>query len=42
MQNMFSGLADPSQNVMTQMQDQMKKQIQKNTEQLLGVLGLKT
>jgi polyhydroxyalkanoate synthesis repressor PhaR len=42
MHNMFSGLADPSHQVMTQMQDQMKKQIQKNTEQLLGVLGLKT
>ena len=41
MHNMFSGLADPSHQVMTQMQDQMKKQIQKNTEQLLGVLGLK-
>lgn len=42
MQNMFSGLANPSQNVMTQMQEQMQKQIQKNTEQLLGVLGLKS
>ena len=42
MQNMFSGLANPSQNVITQMQDQMQKQIQKNTEQLLGVMGLKT
>ena len=42
MHNMFSGLADPSHQVMTQMQDQMKKQIQRNTEQLLGVLGLKT
>ena len=30
MQNMFSGLANPSQNVMTQMQEQMQKQIQKN------------
>lgn len=40
-QNMFSGLANPSQNVMTQMQDQMQKQIQKNTEQLLGVMGLR-
>ena len=42
MQNMFSGLADPSQNVMAQMQEQMQKQIHKNTEQLLGVIGLKT
>ena len=42
MQSMFSGLADPSQNVMTQMQEQMQKQIQKNTEQLLGVMGLRT
>ena len=42
MQNMFSGLAKPSQNVMAQMQDQMQKQIQKNTEQLLGALGLRT
>ncbi len=42
MQNMFSGLANPSQNVMVQMQEQMQKQIQKNTEQMLGVLGLKT
>jgi hypothetical protein len=42
MQNMFSGLADPSQNVMAQMQEQMQKQIHKNTEQLLGVMGLKT
>lgn len=42
MQNMFSGLTNPSQNVMAQMQDQMQKQIQKNTEQLLGVMGLRT
>ncbi len=42
MQNMFSGLANPSQSVMAQMQDQMQKQIQKNTEQLLGVMGLRT
>jgi len=42
MQNMFSGLANPSQNVMTQMQEQMQKQIQKNAEQLLGVMGLRT
>jgi polyhydroxyalkanoate synthesis repressor PhaR len=41
MQNMFAGLANPSQNVMAQMQDQMQKQIHKNTEQLLGVLGFK-
>jgi polyhydroxyalkanoate synthesis regulator protein len=41
MQSMFSGLANPSQNVMSQMQDQMQKQIQKNTEQLLGALGFK-
>ena len=41
MQSMFSGLANPSQNVMTQMQEQMQKQIQKNTEQLLGVMGLR-
>jgi hypothetical protein len=39
---MFSGLTDPSQNVMAQMQEQMQKQIQKNTEQLLGVMGLRT
>lgn len=42
MHNMFAGLADPSQNVMAQMQDQIQKQIQKNTEQFLGVLGLKS
>ncbi len=42
MQNMFSGLADPSQNVMAQMQEQMQKQIHKNTEQLLGAIGLRT
>lgn len=42
MQNMFSGLANPSQNMVTQMQEQMQKQIQKNTEQMLGVLGLRT
>ena len=42
MQNMFSGLANPSQNVMSQMQEQMQKQIQKNAEQLLGVMGLRT
>lgn len=42
MHNMFSGLANPSQNVMMQMQEQMQKQIQKNTEQLLGVMGLRT
>jgi polyhydroxyalkanoate synthesis repressor PhaR len=39
MHNMFSGLADPSQNMMTQMQEQMQKQIQKNTEQFLGGHG---
>ena len=37
MQNMFSGLANPSQNMMAQLQ----KQIQKNTEQMLGALGLR-
>jgi polyhydroxyalkanoate synthesis repressor PhaR len=42
MHNMFSGLANPSQNMMSQMQEQMQKQIQKNTEQLLGVMGLRT
>lgn len=42
MQNMFSGLANPSQNAISQMQDQMQKQIQKNTEQLLGVMGLRS
>lgn len=46
MHNMFAGLADPSQNVMAQMQDQiqkqLQKQIQKNTEQFLGALGLKS
>lgn len=41
MQNMFSGLSSPSQNVMVQLQEQMQKQIQKNAEQMLGVLGLK-
>ena len=41
MQNMFSGLANPSQTVMAQMQEQMQKQIQKNAEQMLSVLGLK-
>ena len=42
MQNMFSGLSNPSQNVMTHMQEQMQKQLQKNTEQILGVMGLRT
>jgi len=42
MHNMFSGLADPSQNVLVQMQEQVQKQIQKNTDHLLGVMGLKT
>lgn len=42
MHNMFSGLANPSQNVMTQLQEQMQKQIQKNTEQMLGVMGLRS
>jgi hypothetical protein len=42
MHNMFSGLTHPSENVMAQMQDQMQKQIQKNAEQLLGVMGLRT
>ena len=42
MQNMFSGLANPSQGMMAQMQEQMQKQIQKNTEQMLGALGLRT
>ena len=42
MHNMFSGLADPSQNVMVQMQDQVQKQIQKNADQFLGAMGLKT
>jgi polyhydroxyalkanoate synthesis repressor PhaR len=41
MQSMFSGLADPAQGVMVQMQDQVQKHIQKNTEQMLGVLGFK-
>jgi len=41
MQNMFSGLANPSQNVMSQMQEQIQKQIQNNAEQLLGVMGLR-
>jgi ATP-dependent helicase/DNAse subunit B len=42
MQNMFSGLADPSKTVMAQMQEQVQKQIQKNTDEFLGVMGLKT
>ena len=42
MQNMFSGLVNPSENVMTQLQEQLQKQIHKNTEQLLGVMGLRT
>ena len=42
MHNMFSGLANPSQNVMAQVQEQMQKQVQKNTQQMLGVFGLKT
>jgi hypothetical protein len=42
MQNMFSGLADPSQTVMAQMQEQVQKQIQKNTDQFMGAMGLKT
>jgi hypothetical protein len=39
---MFSGLANPSQSVMVQMQEQMTKQIQKNTEQFLGAMGLRS
>ena len=42
MQNMFSGLADPSQTVMAQIQEQVQKQLQKNTDQFLGAMGLKT
>lgn len=41
MHSMFSGLADPAQGVMVQLQDQVQKHIQKNTEQMLGVLGFK-
>lgn len=41
MQNMFSGLTNPSQHAMAQLQEQMQKQIQKNAEQMLGALGLK-
>jgi polyhydroxyalkanoate synthesis repressor PhaR len=41
-QNMFSGLANPSQIVMAQLQEQIQKQIQKNAEQVLGVLGLRS
>ena len=41
MQNMFSGLGQPSQTVVAQVQDQVQKQIQKNTEQMLGVWGFK-
>ena len=41
MQNMFSGLGQPSQTSVAQVQDQVQKQIQKNTEQMLGVWGFK-
>ena len=42
MQNFMGGYMEQSRNLFTQMQEQMQKQIQKNTEQLLGVMGLRT
>ena len=40
-QNMFSGLAQPSPHLLPQIQEQVQKQIQKSTEQVFGAMGLK-
>jgi len=42
MQNMFAGFMNPQQHVLGQMHEHMQQQMQKTTEQMLGVLGLKT
>ena len=41
LQNMLASMLQPSSAVMGQMQEKMQQQIQKNTEQMLGVFGLK-
>jgi polyhydroxyalkanoate synthesis repressor PhaR len=41
LQNMLSSMLQPSSAVMGQMQEKLQQQMQKNTEQMLGVLGLK-
>ncbi len=42
MHHMFSGLSNPSPSMLTPLQEQIQKQIQMNTEQLLGVMGLRS
>ncbi len=41
LQNMLTSMLQPSSAVMGQMQEKMQQQIQKNTEQMLGVFGIK-
>jgi hypothetical protein len=38
---MLANMLQPSSAVMGQMQEKMQQQMQKNTEQMLGVFGLK-
>ncbi len=40
-QNVLTSMLTPSSNVMGQMQENIQKQMQKNTEQMLGVFGFK-
>jgi polyhydroxyalkanoate synthesis repressor PhaR len=42
LQNMLTSMLQPSSAVMGQLQEKMQQQMQKNTEQMLGVLGLKS
>ena len=42
LQTMLASMLQPSSAVMGQLQAKMQQQMQKNTEQMLGVLGLKT
>lgn len=42
LQNMLASMLNPSTAVMGQIQEKMQQQMQKNTEQMLGVLGLKS
>ena len=42
LQTMLTSMLPPSSAVMGQLQESMQQQMQKNTEQMLGVLGLKT
>ena len=41
LQNMLSSMLNPSASVMGQIQEKVQQQMQKNTEQMLGVWGLK-